>query len=231
MKLNPKYLTPVSIIVAGLLIGGGIVLSKIMPVSPDASAVSGSLDDRLIALAGKVNLNKKAFASCLETGKKAEVDADIATGQAVGAVGTPYFIVTYKDGSRAPFIVPGAAPKEMWNDILAGKSIQGFEVEPAENFQPVQSDDFYRGPADANIILIEYSDMDCPYCHRVHLVIQDLIKERSDIAWVYRQFPIPKLHPEAYRKAEAAECAGQLGGNDAFWAYTDQLMLGSKDSQ
>lgn len=192
---------------------------------------SASLDERLITLADTLKLNRKDFTQCLEAGKKAEVDADIASGKAVGAVGTPYFVVVTNDGSREPFIVPGAAPKELWNDILDGKSVEGVELETARNFRPVGPDDYYRGSQDAAVTLIEYSDMDCPFCHRVHPVIKDLVAERGNIGWVYRQFPIEGLHPEAYRKAEAAECAGTLGGNDAFWSYTDQLMQGAADSK
>ena len=41
--------------------------------------------------------------------------------------------------------------------------------------------------------------------------------------WVYRHFPLDSLHSKADKEAEAAECAGSLGGNDAFWAYVDKV--------
>ena len=41
------------------------------------------------------------------------------------------------------------------------------------------------------------------------------------MAWVYRHFPIPSLHPKAPKEAEALECAAEQGGNEAFWKYTD----------
>jgi len=46
----------------------------------------------------------------------------------------------------------------------------------------------------------------------------------SNVAWVYRHYPIPQLHPKAFREAEATECAYDQGGNDAFWSYTDRLF-------
>ena len=45
----------------------------------------------------------------------------------------------------------------------------------------------------------------------------------GQVAWVYRHFPLDQLHSKARKEAEALECAGELGGNAAFWKYTDRL--------
>ncbi len=42
--------------------------------------------------------------------------------------------------------------------------------------------------------------------------------------WVYRHFALPFHNPLAQKEAEAAECAGELGGNDGFWRYTDAVF-------
>ena len=44
----------------------------------------------------------------------------------------------------------------------------------------------------------------------------------------YRHFPLPSLHPEAPKKAEAIECVGELGGNDKVWAFMDKLFVATK---
>ncbi|PJC40440.1 MAG: hypothetical protein CO042_03765, partial [Parcubacteria group bacterium CG_4_9_14_0_2_um_filter_41_8] len=45
--------------------------------------------------------------------------------------------------------------------------------------------------------------------------------------WVYRHLPLPSLHPNAPKDAEAAECVGELGGQEAFWEYLDTLYSSS----
>jgi protein-disulfide isomerase len=47
----------------------------------------------------------------------------------------------------------------------------------------------------------------------------------GQVAWVYRHFPITERHPRAAYQAEALECAGEIGGNDTFWKYTDTLYM------
>ena len=91
----------------------------------------------------------------------------------------------------------------------------------------LDDDDFIYGNPDAETFIIEYSDIDCLFCKRVHPTLKQVIDESNgSVAWVYRQFPIEQLHPQAPFKAAASECVGKLAGNDAFWAYLDSLILG-----
>lgn len=90
--------------------------------------------------------------------------------------------------------------------------------------QPVTKDDWIRGDVKAPIKIVEYSDTECPFCKRHHQTLKQLVDEyKGQVAWVYRNFPIPSLHAKAQKEAEALECAGSLGGNDAFWKYTDMV--------
>ncbi len=85
--------------------------------------------------------------------------------------------------------------------------------------------DYLRGSPDAKITLIEYSDIDCPYCARFHKTAKEIVESYpDDVNWVYRHFPLTQLHPNAPRKAEAVECVGELAGDDAFWTYLDMLF-------
>ncbi len=93
---------------------------------------------------------------------------------------------------------------------------------------PVTQDDHLRGNAKANLMLIEYSDFQCPYCKQYHPTMQKVMTEYKDkVAWVYRQFPLVQLHPLAQKAAEASECVSELGGNDKFWDYADKLFESS----
>lgn len=103
--------------------------------------------------------------------------------------------------------------------------------DPAKNVKKVTKTDHIRGNANAKISVIEYSDFQCPFCQRVHPTLKSVLEKYGDkVNWVYRHYPLPFHNPEATSKAEAAECANELGGNDKFWEMTDYFYenMGSK---
>lgn len=91
--------------------------------------------------------------------------------------------------------------------------------------KPVTTADWRRGNDKAKVTVIEYSDLECPFCKQFHPTVAQLMTEYGDkINWVYRHFPLASLHPKAPKEAEAAECAGELGGQDAFWKFIDRVF-------
>ena len=97
--------------------------------------------------------------------------------------------------------------------------------------RPVDEDDHIRGNPNAPIMIVEYSDYDCPFCKNYHETMNTVMDEygtTGQVAWVYRHFPIEQLHPNAPGIALAAECVADLGGNDAFWAFSD-LVFGERE--
>jgi protein-disulfide isomerase len=93
--------------------------------------------------------------------------------------------------------------------------------------RPVDETDYIKGNPNAPILVIEYSDYDCPFCKQYHNTMNQIMDEygvTGKVAWVYRQFPIAQLHPNSPRISEAALCVGELGGNDAFWTFTDLVF-------
>ncbi len=95
-----------------------------------------------------------------------------------------------------------------------------------ERMRSISKDDHIRGNPDAPVKIVEYSDPECPFCKRFHDTMKQVMDEYGKdgkVAWVYRNFPLDQLHSKARNESVAIECAGDLGGNDKFWAYADRL--------
>ena len=96
-----------------------------------------------------------------------------------------------------------------------------------ENMNPIEDSDHIRGNPNAPVKIVEYSDMECPFCKRFHSTMQQVMNEYGKdgkVAWVYRHFPLDSIHSQARTEAVASECANELGGGDAFWEYTDRFF-------
>ena len=94
--------------------------------------------------------------------------------------------------------------------------------------KPVASDDHIQGNPDAPVKIVEFSDLECPFCKRFNETMRQVMADYGNagkVAWVYRSYPIDSLHPINGRKAaEAAECAAELGGKEAFWTYVEKYF-------
>ena len=71
--------------------------------------------------------------------------------------------------------------------------------------------DHIRGPAEAPVTLLEYGDLECPYCGQAEPAIRALLADRGDLRYVWRHLPLSDVHPQAQQAAEAAEAAGEPG--------------------
>lgn len=94
-------------------------------------------------------------------------------------------------------------------------------VDNTNKVTPVVAEDHTKGNPDASIKIVEFSDFDCPFCARFHDTMNEIIAKDGDVVWAYRHFPIEQLHPQAAAVSMASECVAELGGNDAFWKFTD----------
>lgn len=101
---------------------------------------------------------------------------------------------------------------------------------PAENpssYLPValtDTDHVLGNPETATITIIEYSDIECPFCKQFHATTQALFAAyEEDVALVFRHLPLDGLHQNARTEAEATECVNELAGNETFWNYLNTL--------
>lgn len=111
--------------------------------------------------------------------------------------------------------------------------INGALQKDAPDIAEVSGSDHIRGSKDAKIVIIEYSDIECPFCKNYHQTMKKIYDEYSKdntVAWVYRHFPLAALHKNATKEAEATECVAELGGEDMFWKYLDELYATTKSN-
>ncbi len=86
--------------------------------------------------------------------------------------------------------------------------------------------DHILGNPQAKVKVVEYADLECPYCKTFHATmhqIMDYYGKGGQVAWVYRPFPLGTIHSKAPKEAEAAECAAEQGGDASFFKYVDKV--------
>ncbi len=88
----------------------------------------------------------------------------------------------------------------------------------------ITASDYTRGNASARVQILTYTDIDCPFCKVFHSTLDTILKDNPSISITYRHFPLEQLHSNAKVLAIASECAGQLGGDTAFWKVIDSMF-------
>ncbi len=86
--------------------------------------------------------------------------------------------------------------------------------------------DHIRGPVEAPVTVLEYGDLECPYCGRAEPALRELLADFGDVRYVWRHLPLSDVHPRAQLAAEATEAAATQG---AFWEMHDLLLDRQED--
>jgi predicted DsbA family dithiol-disulfide isomerase len=110
--------------------------------------------------------------------------------------------------------------------LVANDEILPFGAHPFENYREILMRDAKgpsRGPANAPLQLVEFSDFECPHCKEAQPTVERLLKDYPQAHFVSQVFPLRRVHSEAEKAAEAGVCVAKLGGNDAFFKYTDAV--------
>lgn len=96
---------------------------------------------------------------------------------------------------------------------------------PPINMEALVDDDATKGDPNAPVTIVEFSDYECPFCERFYSQTESLIQtnyiDTGKVKFVYRDFPLNSIHPQAQKAAEAAECAGEQG---MYWEMHEKLF-------
>ena len=210
--------------------------------------------ENLDAYAQELGLDLSRFKADLDSGKfKAVVDADLAVGSTFGVQGTPnFFINGRKLVGAQPFesfkkvideeitktdalLKAGTAKADLYAKVTENGLAKAAAPAPrnADNNAPdttvykvpVESVDAVKGPADALVTVVVFSEFQCPFCSRV-LPTTKQIEEKygKDVRLVFKHNPLP-FHADAPLAAEAALAAGEQG---KFWEMHDKLFANQK---
>ena len=105
---------------------------------------------------------------------------------------------------------------------LRARALLGSSGAIVDLADPVDIDrDHVRGPESALVTLVEYGDLECPYCNQAEPVVRELLTDFGDLRYVWRHLPLDDVHPHARLAAEATEAADAQG---AFWEMHDLLF-------
>jgi len=224
----------IPVLVVLLMIASGIIGAMWMKMKNPAGKVAGTTNPATNTasfsdLAKRVNLDVKKFDSCLSSGKFTQtVKDDLALGQEVGVNGTPSFFI---DGYPLVGAQPFATFKLAIDARLAGKAINL----PVPSGEPapvlLKADQIAKimekpagekGNKDAKVIIVEFSDFQCPYCSRYAIeTYPQIIQNYGDkVRYLFHDYPLP-FHGNAQKASEVAHCAGEQG---KYWEMHDLLF-------
>ncbi len=190
----------------------------------------------LAGYAADLDLDVMAFENCLLSGKYDEVIQDnLDEGLSLGVQGTPAFFIN-------GYPISGAQPFDLFQyavELAMDGSLAEAYVRPAEP-TPVPTPSgpaeiplggaFALGDPNAPVTIVEFTDIQCPFCARHHnQTLPQILANYVDqglVYYVFRDFPLTSIHPQAVEAAEAARCAGD---QSAYQAMYDQLFFSQED--
>jgi protein-disulfide isomerase len=202
--------------------------------------------DSLVKYATELQLNVPAFQAALDSGKwKKQVDDEAAEGNSFGARGTPSFFINGKPFHGAqPYenfekvvqdeiqranakLQAGVSAEQLYAELTKDgkdKVEAPKAAEPAEDktvYKAIVGDAPVKGPKDAKVTIVMWSDFQCPFCSRVEPTITQLLREYpKDVRVAFKQLPLP-FHNNAHIAAEASLAAHEQG---KFWEMHEKLF-------
>jgi len=220
MEINKqKISTPVAIILAGLIIMVGIIVSggfKCKCKSEEPKTLSE-----------EVGVTREDLSKCIEEKDKEALATRIedSVSRAMADVpeterGTPYSVIVGNNGVMAE--IRGAKQPEQIKELIS-EVLSGEVKEPYTGDLVVSEEgDRINGNPEAPVKIITYSDLECPYCALLNGYLKQIVEESDgQVSSVFRHWPI---HQNSFTKLVAAECVGDLLGQEAYFKYIDLVF-------
>jgi protein-disulfide isomerase len=201
-------------------------------------------------------IDRQAFRRAYASKRYAvKVDADLALAQRIGVHSTPAFhingvaivgaqsleafrsVIDQQLTQAKELVARGATPADVYAK-LADRNFNTPPPEPDSANVPedttvwqvlVLGDDPVRGPRDALVTVVEWSDYQCPFCQRVEATLTELLRSYgNDVRLVWKDLPLG-FHPRALPAAMLARTVFEQRGNQAFWDVHDALFASAPD--
>ncbi len=194
-----------------------------------------NVQELVLNAAQELGYDREAMEACMADGEALQaVNADLQESRRYGFRGTPSFILNGR-------LIPGFLPAERFlafvevfkAEALGQPLPEGYALAPTPppldlDFGPEEF--AVDGDPDAPVVIVEFSDYQCPFCNRFFQETKPQLDEQyiatGKVRFVYKDFPIDSIHAQARDAAQAAECAGAQG---AYWAMHDRLFAGLQE--
>lgn len=124
-------------------------------------------------------------------------------------------------GSIEFFVTPDG------HHLIAGNSLLPFGADPFRAARAVLEKDAngpWSGSTSRNHELVEFADLECPHCKAAQPIMAKLRADFPNAHYVFENFPLVQVHPEAFLAAAYGDCVAKTGGNAAFFKYVDNVF-------
>lgn len=201
--------------VTALIIAGMIYTTK-----RSGDKAVNRIKDIATQYAQSLNLNTDQFSADFDSDElRKKLQTKITDGLAIPITYTPTFFL---NGTRIDNPRGYEELKNLITDSLNGKPVPVASDGETKIPNVISPDDWVQGDRNSKVVLIEYSDFQCPACAAYFPIIKQLNEEfDGKIAFVYRHYPLVNIHPYAEPMARAAEAAGKQG---KFWEMYDMIF-------
>lgn len=194
----------------------------------------------LEGLAQEIGVDIDQYKECMASAEVYEmIDAGIEDARTLGFQGTPSFNFVSAESGES-FDLVGAQPYEQFATYIDAIAAGDAPVDPQaqaesggeeipfwateegltpnpDNAGQTMAGDYFRGNPDAEVVVVEFSDFQCPFCRRhtedTQPVLDEAFVDTDEVMWVFKHFPL-QIHPQAPMAGAAAECAGE---QEMFW--------------